>query len=50
LRAEGEGKAGRTELERRYCEAMRGLVREMTAHFGLIEDDMPKPAKVRMAK
>ena len=45
---DGEGKAGRIELEHRYCEAMRALCREMAAHFHLTEADMPKPAKVRM--
>jgi 1-acyl-sn-glycerol-3-phosphate acyltransferase len=50
LRADGDDKAARASLEKRYCEAMRALCREMVAHFRLTEDDLPKPPKERMAR
>ncbi len=50
LRASGPGKAARTDLETRYCEAMRALCSEMTAHFRLTDDDLPKPPAQRMGK
>jgi 1-acyl-sn-glycerol-3-phosphate acyltransferase len=50
LRADGDGKAARTALEHRYCEAMRALLREMVAHFHLADDDLPQSARRRMAR
>lgn len=45
---EGAAEAVRAEFEERLGVAMRNLAAEMRAHFGLTDDDFPKPPQERM--
>jgi 1-acyl-sn-glycerol-3-phosphate acyltransferase len=47
LRCAGGGKPERDALDLRLAEAMRALQREMSAHFDLSDDDLPKPPRER---
>ena len=41
--------AGERGLEERLADALRSLAAEMRTHFGLSDDDFPKPPRERMA-
>jgi 1-acyl-sn-glycerol-3-phosphate acyltransferase len=49
LRCAGSEKAERVALDQRLAEAMRALQREMSSHFQLTDDDLPKPPRERAA-
>ena len=49
LRCESREKRERVSLDNRLAESMRALQREMTDHFHLTADDLPKPPRERIA-
>jgi 1-acyl-sn-glycerol-3-phosphate acyltransferase len=49
LRSASDDKSERAELDERLAGAMRALLREMVAHFGLTDDDLPKSPAERIA-